>query len=261
LFKPRGRTTGCDFAGQIEAKGEEVHNFNVGDKVIGFRGVFGCGSHADYVVVTADKGVVPMPSIMNYEQAAACVEGALYANTIVRKLNPQAGKKAMVYGATGAIGSAMVQLLKDRGVQITAVCKEENFDLVRSLGAARCIDYTKEDFTKDDEVYDFVFDAIGKVSFLKCKSLLHNKGLYASSGGNPINLFFILIGRFMRGPKVFFYPGERVTPVMQANYELTQQGRFKPVIDRIYPLEQIAQAFDYVSSGQKIGNVVLTMNS
>ena len=253
--------TGCDFAGEIEAKGEDVHNFNVGDKVIGFRGVFGCGSHAQYLVVSPDKGVLPMPSNLNYEQATACIEGALYANTIVRKLNPEAGQKAMIYGATGAIGSAMVQLLKDRGVQITAVCKQEHFKLIQNLGAERCLDYTKEDFRKDKEVYDFFFDAIGKVSFLECKHLLRTSGVYASSGGNPGNLFFILIGRFMRGPKVLFYPGERATPVMRANCELIQQGRFKPLIDRIYPLEQIAQAYDYVSSGQKIGNVVLTMNT
>lgn len=260
LFKPRLHATGCDFVGEIEAIGADVQNFQVGDKVMGFGGGFGCGSHAEYISARAIKGLVPMPSNLNYEQAASCIEGALYANTIVRKLNPAPGYKALVYGATGAIGSAIIQLLSNRGVKITAVCKEEHFPLVKNLGAARCIDYTKEDFTKDNEVYDFVFDAIGKVSFLKCKPLLQRNGLYASSGGNISTLFFLLIGRFMRGPKVLFYPGERVTPVLQANYELIRDGKFKPVIDRIYPLEQIAQAYDYVSSGQKIGNVVLTMH-
>jgi NADPH:quinone reductase-like Zn-dependent oxidoreductase len=257
LFRPRKHTTGCDFAGEIEVKGEGVRNFNVGDRVLGFRGVFGCGSHAEYIVVNPEKAVVAMPTNLNYEQAAACIEGALYANTIVRKLNPQPGRTAMVYGSTGAIGSAAVQLLKDRGVRITAVCRREHFDLMRSLGAERCIDYTLEDFRNDKDVYDFFFDAVGKMPFIKCKQLLSTSGIYASSGGNISNLLYILIGKFVRGPKVLFYPGERVTPIMQANCELIQQERFKPLIDRIYPLEQIAEAFDYVGSGQKIGNVVL----
>ena len=260
LFRPRKHTTGCDFAGVIEAKGDDVHNFNVGDSVLGFRGVFGCGSHAEYLVVNPEKGVVAMPTNVNYQQAAACVEGALYANTIVRKLNPQPGLKAMVYGATGAIGSAAVQLLKDRGARITAVCRTEHFDMMKNLGAERCIDYTTKEFSNHREQYDFFFDAVGKLPFVKCRRLLTNNGIYASSGGNLSNLLYILIGKFKRGPKVLFYPGERVTPIMQANCELIRQERFRPLIDRIYPLEQIAQAYEYVGSGQKIGNVVISMD-
>src|SRR5436305_11108499 len=145
----------------------------------------------------------------------------------------------MVYGATGAIGSAIVQLLKDAGVHITAVCRKEHFDLVQNLGAERCIDYTTQNFKDDKDVYDFFFDAVGKISFVESRKLISKNGRYASSGGNLSNLFYILIGKFLRGPKVLFYPGERVTPIMQANYELIQQGKFKPVVDRVYLLEEI----------------------
>jgi len=261
LFKPRKHTTGCDFAGVIEAKGEAVQNFKVGDSVLGFRGVFGCGSHAQYLVVNPAKAVVAMLTNVTYQQAAACIEGALYANTIVRKLNPQPGLKAMVYGSTGAIGSAAVQLLKDRGARITAVCRKEYFHVMKELGAERCIDYLTEEFRNHIEQYDFFFDAVGKFPFVKCERLLTINAIYASSGGNISNLLFILIGKFRRGPKVLFYPGERVTPIMQANCELVQQERFKPLIDRTYLLEQIAQAYEYVGSGQKIGNVVLSMDA
>ena len=162
LFKPRLVTTGTDFAGQIEVVGKNVSLFKAGDKVMGFGGGFGIGSHAQYVAFPEGKRIVLMPSNFTYEQAAACLEGAYYAANGILQLKPSAGQKALVYGATGAIGSAYVQYFKYYKVYVTAVCGGENRELVRSWGADKIIDYKTEDFTKDEERYDFVIDAVGK---------------------------------------------------------------------------------------------------
>ena len=202
LFKPKQAVTGSDFAGQVEATGPAVKSFKAGDKVMGFGGVFGIGSHAQYITFPETKGIVLMPGNITYNQAAACLEGAYYAATGITQLKPSAGQKALVYGATGAIGSSNVQILKYYGVYVTAVCGGENRELVRSLGADKIIDYKTEDFTKDKEQYDFVFDAVGKSSFTKCKPLLTKNGIYTSSGGLE-NLLWALITPLLGGKKSF----------------------------------------------------------
>src|SRR5438046_8083449 len=154
LFKPKLAITGSDFAGQVEATGPTVRSFKVGDKVMGFGGVFGIGSHAQYITFPEIKKIVLMPGNINYEQAAACLEGTYYAAFGITYIKPLAGQKALVYGATGAIGSAYVQFLKYYGVYVTAVCAGEKSELVRSWGADKIIDYKTEDFTKDEERYD-----------------------------------------------------------------------------------------------------------
>jgi NADPH:quinone reductase-like Zn-dependent oxidoreductase len=162
-----------------------------------------------------------------------------------------------VYGATGAIGSAYVQFLKYYGVYVTAVCGGENSGLVRSWGADKIIDYKTEDFTKDEEQYDFVIDAVGKSSFAKCKRLLKKKGIYAPSGGAE-NLFWVLMKPLLGGKKVLFPKDNKRN--MNFIKDLVEKGSFKPVIDRKYPLDKIAEAFTYVATGQKIGNVIITMD-
>lgn len=262
LFKPRHSIIGCDFAGQIEAAGSAVKSFKPGDKIMGFGGGFGCGSHAQYFILPetrATKVMIMMPGNISYEQAAACLEGAFYAASCLIPLKPKTGQKALVYGATGAIGSSYVQFLKYYGVYTTAVCSGENSELVRSLGADRVIDYKKEDFTKDSERYDFVFDAIGRSSFLKCKRLLKKKGVYTSSGGVE-NLLLLLITPLFGGKKVVFKAIKRISTGLSFIRDLIEKGNFKPVIDRKYPLEKIAEAYVYVASGQKIGNVIITMD-
>ena len=167
LFKPRASIIGTDFTGEIAATGSAVQSFKVGDKIMGFGGAFSCGSHAQYFLLPelkATKAMVTMPANLNYEQAAACLEGAVYAAMQVLGSKPQAGQKAMVYGSSGAIGSAYVQFFKSYGVSVTAVCRMEQAALMRSLGAEKIIDYTKQDFTKDDERYDMIFDAVGKTT-------------------------------------------------------------------------------------------------
>ena len=254
LFKPKLKVTGSDFAGEIETIGSNVRSLKIGDKVMGFGGGLGLGSHAQYVTFSENKRIVLMPGNITYEQAAACLEGTYYAAIGINQLKPTAGQKALVYGATGAIGSAHVQFLKYCGVYVTAVCGGENSELVRSWGADKIIDYKTEDFTKDKEQYDLVFDSVGKSTFLKCKHLLKKNGIYAPSGG-MVNLFWLLVAPLLGRKKVLFLKDSKSN--LSFIKELIEKGNFKPVIDRIYPIEKIAEAFIYVASGQKIGNVII----
>lgn len=263
LLKPKLAITGTDFAGQIEAVGSTVTSFKTGEKVMGFCGIQGCGSHAQYLTLPESKAIkatVIIPDNLTYEEAAACLEGAFYAASGLNILKPKAGQKALVNGATGAIGSSYVQFLKYYGVYITAVCSGENIELVKSLGADKLIDFRTEDFTKDNEQYDFVFDAVGKSSFAKCKPLLKKNGIYTSSDGF-INVFLALTTRIVGGKRVVFFPPKNITDGLSFIKELVEKGDFKPVIDRKYLIDKIAEAYTYVASGQKIGNVIITMQA
>jgi len=263
LFKPKLAVTGSDFAGQVEATGPTVTSFKVGDKVMGFGGAFGCGSHTQYFTLPegkATKMMITMPPSITYDEAAACLEGAFYAAAQINPLKPKPGQKALVYGATGAIGSSYVQFLRYYGAYITAVCRGEHRELVSSLGADKVIDYMTEDFTKDNEQYDCVFDAVGKSSFFKCKKLLKEKGGYTSSGG-WINLLLLIITPLLGGRKVFFSFAANISAQLKFIKDLIEKGNFRPVIDRKYPIEKIAEAFTYVATGQKIGNVIITMDA
>ena len=260
LFKPKLSVTGSDFAGQVEAVGGGVQSFKVGDRVMGFGGVFCIGSHAQYITFQETEGIVLMPHNVTYEQAAACLEGAYYAAAGITTLKPLAGQKVLVYGATGAIGSAYIQFLKYYGVYVTAVCGGEDSVLVRSLGADKVIDYKTEDFTKDEERYDFVFDAVGKTGFLRCKRLLKKNGIYTSAGGFEY-LLWSLITKVSGGKKVLFLPPKDIKGNLGFIKDLIEKGSFRPVIDRTYPIEKIAEAFTYVASAQKKGNVIITIGN
>ena len=260
LTKPRLTITGSDFAGQVEAIGPAVKTFEVGDKVMGFGGVFCIGSHTEYITFPETKGIVAMPDNITYEQAAACLEGAYYAAAGINNLKPTAGQKALVYGATGAIGSANVQFFKYYGLYVTAVCGSEHVGLIRSLGADKVIDYKTQDFTKDEERYDYIVDAVDKTGFLKCKPLLKKKGIYTSSGGFEY-LLWSLITKITGGKKVLFIPPKDIKGNLGFIKKLLEEGHFRPVIDRTYPLDKIAEAFTYVGTGQKIGNVIIKMDA
>ena len=262
LFKPRASIIGTDFAGEIEATGSAVQSFKTGERIMGFGGALGCGSHAQYFLLSekkAKKVMTSIPSNLTYDEAAACLEGAFYAAVQINGLKLKTGQKALVYGATGAIGSAFVQFLKYYGVYITAVCKGENSELVKSLGADKTIDYTKEDFTTDGERYDFIFDAVGKTSFFKCRKLLKKTGAYTSSGGF-INIFLIPVTKLIGGRKVIFSFPKSFKAVLDFIKDLIEKESFKPVIDRKYPLDKITEAYRYVATGQKLGNVIITMD-
>jgi NADPH:quinone reductase-like Zn-dependent oxidoreductase len=227
---------------------------------MGFGGVFGTGSHAQYMTFPETKGIILIPGNLTYDQAAACLEGAFYAATGLNQLKPKAGQKALVIGATGAIGSSNVQILRFYGVYVTAVCAGEHRELVQSLGADKVIDYKTEDFTRDNEQYDFIFDTVGKSTFGKCKRLLKKKGTYFPSEGFA-NLFLALITPIIGGKKVkLFYP-KNIKADLKFIKDLIEKGSFRPVIDRKYPLDKIAEAYTYVATGQKIGNVIITMDA
>lgn len=263
MFKPKESIIGSDFTGRVETVGSSVQAFMPGDRIMGFGGVFGCGAHAQYFVLTETKAIehmILMPDTLDYEQAAACLEGTFYAASGINQLKPKAGQKALVYGATGAIGSAYVQFFKYYGVYVTAVCDGEHTELVRSLGADKVIDYKTQDFTKDNERYDYVFDAVGKSSFFKCKPLLNKKGLFSSSAGLE-NLLLAMITPLFRGKKVLFQAPKDIAGELNFIKGLVEKGKFKPVIDRKYPFEKIAEAYTYVASGQKIGNVIITLDA
>ncbi|HSU27475.1 MAG TPA: NAD(P)-dependent alcohol dehydrogenase [Chitinophagaceae bacterium] len=259
LFKPRYKVTGTDFVGQIESIGEKVSSFKTGDRVMGFGGVFGVKSHAEYMVFPEKRGMIKMPVNLDFKQAAACLEGTFYAAGILRRLKLEAGQKAFVKGATGAIGSANLQILKYYGLYVTAVCGGENRELIRSLGADKIIDYKTEDFTKDEERYDYFFDTAGIYSYKKSKHLLTKNGMYFPSNGVK-NFFLAIIHLFKKGKKVKFSAPRDIRGTLSFIKELVEKGKYRPVIDRYYPLDKIAEAFTYVATGQKIGNVVITID-
>lgn len=193
LFKPKNPVLGTEFAGIIEMVGKDVQSFKPGDKVFGFNDQ-GVSSHAQWLVLAADKNIIAIPENITYQQAAASSEGAHYAYNMIKKAKLTPGQKVLVNGASGGIGSAAVQLLTYFGATVTAVCSTKNMELVKSLGADRVIDYTSTDFTKENERYNFVFDTVGKSSFGKCKPLLHRNGVYISSelGWMCENIFFAI---------------------------------------------------------------------
>ncbi len=262
LLKPNKNISGTDFAGQIEAVGKNVQLYKVGEKVMGFTEIISCGSHAPFFVIkesVAKKHMLNIPEKLSYPEAAACLEGAFYASIGIKYVNPRAGQKALVYGATGAIGTSYVQFFKYYDVTVTAVCSGENIELVKSLGADKVIDYTITDFTKDEEKYDFVFDAVGKCTFQMCKPLMKEKGIFTSSD-SFINIFWALITPLFGGKKVIFpYPSDIVGGLTFIK-KLVEKSKFKPVIDRFYQIEEIADAFNYVLSGKKIGNVIISLD-
>jgi NADPH:quinone reductase-like Zn-dependent oxidoreductase len=260
IFKPKKQIPGTEFAGEIEAIGKNVMSFNIGDRVFGFNDI-GSGSHAEYMTISEDKALTTIPGDLTYGQAAASTEGAHYAYNFIKKVNLKSGQRILVNGATGAIGSAAVQLLNYYGANVTAVCRGKHFELVKSLGANEVIDYTQEDFTEYDRTYSFIFDTVGKSSFAKCKPLLEPGGAYISSelGYMAQNLFFALTTPILGNKKVKFPLPMDCRGSILFFKQLIEEGKFKAVIDREYPLEQIVEAYTYVETGQKIGNVVVTL--
>ena len=261
FLKPGKPILGTDFAGEIEAIGKSVQDFKVGDSVFGFDDTGVC-SHAEYMVFPEDKAITTIPENITYQEAAASIEGAHYAYNILNKVEMKDGQKVLVNGATGAIGAATVQLSKYFGGDVVAVGNTKNIGLVKSLGASRVIDYTKEDFTKETEKYQYIFDAVGKSSYGKCKSLLVADGIYSSSelGKGAQNIFLALFTPMMGGKKVIFPIPTDIKSSLLLIKKLLKEGKFKSVIDKTYSLDQIVEAFEYVEKGEKTGNVILMIN-
>jgi NADPH:quinone reductase-like Zn-dependent oxidoreductase len=260
LLKPKNQILGCEFAGQVASIGKSVSSFVVGDKVFGFNSSK-FGAHAEYMTVPEESAISTIPENLTYQEAAPICEGGHYALSNIRAAKVKSGQRVLVNGTTGAIGSAMVQLLKHFGVHVTAVCDTPNLALVKSFGADVLIDYTKEDFTKIEQTFDVLFDAVGKSSFGMSKTLLKKDGIYISTelGKNAENIFLAMITPILGGKKVLFpIPSIKKEDVIFLK-TLVEKKEFKPVMDRQYPLDEILEAHKYVETGQKIGNVVINI--
>ena len=262
LFKPRLKVLGCEFAGEITAIGKDVSNFKPGDRVFGFDDAH-FGGHAEYKVIAASTPLAMIPEGMEYTEAAALTEGSHYALSNIRAAKVKQGDTVLVYGATGAIGSAAVQLLKYFGAYVVAVSNTKNVRLVKSLGADEVIDYQTERFTDTKHRFNFIFDAVGKSSFRQCKPLLKPKGIYISTelGKHSANIGLALITPLGNGKKVLFPIPSITLADVQLIRKLAESGRFKPVIDRTYPLHEIVEAYRYAETGQKTGNLVISLEN
>ncbi len=260
LLRPKYQILGCEFAGMIEEIGKSVTTFLTGDKVFGFNDK-SFGGHGGYLTIAETGALTTIPEDLSFETAAAITEGAHYALIDIRAAKIERGQNVLVYGASGAIGSAAVQLLKHFGAIVTAVCNTKNVALVKTLGSDTVIDYQTQDFTKTENKFEFIFDAVGKSSFGQCRPLLTDKGIYISTelGNKGENIVYALTTSLRNGKKVLF-----PMPYIAKNdviflKELVQKGEFNPVIDRNYKLDQIVEAYKYVESGQKTGNVSITI--
>ncbi|MDP2386220.1 MAG: NAD(P)-dependent alcohol dehydrogenase [Bacteroidota bacterium] len=260
LFKPKNKILGSELAGEVEAIGKDVKIFKVGDQVFGLS-TYKFGTHAEYICVQEEKAITLKPNNMSYQEAAAVPDGMFLAYSNIKKIDFTKNPKILVNGATGSIGSATLQLAKHFGAEVTAVGNTKNLELLKSLGADHVIDYSKEDFTQCGQLFDFVLDVVGKSSFFKCKKILKPKGIYISSelGYLSQNIYLALFTPLLFGKKVLFPIPKDTKKDMEFFKELIEAGKYKAVIDRTYRLDQIIEATKYVETGEKTGNVVISV--
>jgi len=259
LRRPKRKILGMELAGEVEAVGAAVTDFEVGDQVFGVKSF---GAHAEFVCVRERGPLAHKPAGMTFEEAAAVCDGASTALSCLRGANLRKGQKILIYGASGSIGTAAVQLAKYFGADVTAVCNTKNVELVRSLGADEVIDYLQEDFTKNGQRYDVIFDSVGKHSFRRCRGSLKPGGIYLETDLGfmwhvPI---LALLTRWIGDKKVTLGIAKYTKQDVLLVKELIEAGEYRPVVDRSYPLEDVVEATRYVETQQKTGNVVLTVN-
>jgi len=256
--KPRKKILGSEFGGEIESVGKEVKRFKEGDQVFGYRSMR-MGANAEYLCMPEDGLVELKPANMTYEEAATVPYGALTALSLLRKVNIQSGQKVLINGASGGIGTGAVQLAKYYGAEVTGVCSTPRLELVKSLGADKVIDYTKEDFTQTGETYDLIFDILGKNSFSRCKSSLKQNGRYLLASFKMRQLFQMLWTKIIGNKRVICALALEKADDLNFIKGLVEAAKIKSVIDRTYPLAQTAEAHRYIESGQKKGHVVITL--
>ena len=257
LRRPRHRVLGTELAGEVEAVGSAVTEFKPGDAVFGVR-AWKFGAHAEFVCMRESAALAPKPADMSFEEAAAVCDGVILALMGLRPADVRKGRSILVYGASGSIGTAAVQLSRYFGADVTAVCGTKNLDLVRSLGAEQVIDYTREDFTTNGQAYDVIFDAVGKHSFGRCRDSLNPGGIYLATDGLR-NLLLAQWTRFGDKKVIFPIPPRYTKQDVLFLKGLLEAGQYRPVIDRRYPLAEVVEASRYVDTEQKTGNVVLTV--
>jgi len=259
LLRPKHRTPGMELAGEVVAVGGGVNEFTVGDEVFGLKGT---GANAEYVCVRAGGALAHKPANVTFEEAAAVSDGACIALACLQRGDLREGSRILIYGASGSIGTAAVQLAKSFGAHVTAVCDTARMELVQSLGADEVVDYTKEDFTRNCETYDVVFDAVGKHSFRRSRGSIKDGGIFLETDlGFMWHVPPLALATRWIGDKKVTLPIPRYTKedVLYVK-RLIEAGNYRAVIDRTYPLEDVVEATRYVETGQKTGNVVLTLN-
>lgn len=260
LFRPKQPILGNEFSGVVEAVGREVTAYRPGDEVFGQTGNR-FGAHAEFLCLPENGAFTTKPAGISHTDAAAVCDGAMLGINILRGAKLKAGDQVMVYGASGSIGSATVQLAKHLGAEVTAVCSTRSREIIRSLGADRVIDYQREDYRACGQTFDLVADAVGKISFFQCRKLLKKNGVYIGTelGFLWQNVFLALLAPLYRGKKVRFpIPLEKKEDV-EFFKSLLESGAYRAVIDRVYPMEEFLEATRYVQSGEKTGNVVMTV--
>jgi NADPH:quinone reductase-like Zn-dependent oxidoreductase len=262
ILKPRHPILGQELAGEVEATGKDVTRFKPGDQVFGIDSF---GAYAEYKCMPENGALAIMPFNLSYEEAASVPNGALTALPFLRdKAKVQSRQTVLIYGASGSVGAAAVQLSRYYGSNVTGVCSTANLEWVKTLGADQVIDYTQEDFTQNGKSYDIVFDTVGKCSFSACKGSLTDEGIYLATVPMPAIMLQALWTAKRGGKKVKFAatglrPAKEKVKDLAFLTELIETGKIKPVIDRCYPLEQMAEAHRYVEAGHKKGNVVITV--
>lgn len=258
IFKPKWPVLGCEFAGEVVAVGAAVRRFKPGDRVFGYDDQR-FGAHAQYLVTPAEGSVDVLPAGWSYTEAAALTEGVHYAWVDLKAASIGPGGRVLINGATGAIGSAAIQLAVSLGATVTAVCAVPHVERIKSLGAHAVIDRTTTDFHTMPGTYDLVFDAVGKSRFNRCRHLLANDGCYISTelGPHGENIYLALIGGLRKGPRVRF-PIPTINAADVAHFRrMAEAGTLRPLIDRVVPFDHMVEAHRYVGAGQKIGNVVV----
>jgi NADPH:quinone reductase-like Zn-dependent oxidoreductase len=256
--RPRQPILGMEFAGVVEAIGHGVSTFRPGNRVFGMLRWHQLGAHAEYVCVPENGYIAPMPAGARFEEVVVC-EGAFYALNSLQALKLKAGDKILIYGASGAIGIAAVQLAQIMGATVTAVVATKHVELLKSLGAARVIDYTREDFTRIGETFDCMFDAVGKTTYSRCRRLLKPGAVFAGTdiGPGAQTLLLVMWFAITGSRRVIVAMPRPIAGFVQQMREHIEAGRFRAVIDRRYSLEQIRDAYAYVETGQKTGIVVI----
>jgi NADPH:quinone reductase-like Zn-dependent oxidoreductase len=259
LRKPKRRILGSELAGEVIAVGPGVSEFVVGHHVFGLAGF---GAHAEFICLGQDRPIIHKPVGITFDEAAAVCDGAMSALSCLKVADLQKGRRLLIYGASGSIGTAAVQVAKHFDADVTAVCNTKNVELVRSLGADRVIDYTREDFTRKGEKYDIIFDAVGKHSFRRCRRALKPGGIYIDTDLGFLWSFPLvaLLTRWFGDKRAFLGVTRYTKKDIVFLKELIEAGKYRAVIDRRYPLERVVEAARYVETGQKTGNVVLTVN-